>query len=117
MKSLANIVFRCYTICNKFLERININMNRKDLIQKISAKTGLKKADAEAAVKVAIENIGDALKKGDKVQLFDFGTFGIKNRPAREGRNPRTGKTIKIAASKAVYFTPSTSLKTKVNKK
>ena len=87
-------------------------MNKTELIEAIAKETGLKKKDAEAAIG-AIEG---ALAKGEKVQLVGFGTFETKTRAAREGRNPRTGKTIKIAASKYPAFSAGKAFKDSVNK-
>ena len=75
------------------------------LIDAVAAKTGLKKKEAEAAVNETIAAIGEALASGEKVQLTGFGTFEIKDRAERTGRNPHTGEEIKIAASKHVSFT------------
>ena len=89
-------------------------MNKGELIAKI-AETGLTKKDAGIALDAAIAAIGDALAKGDSVQLIGFGTFSVKERAEREGRNPRTGETVKIAASKAPVFKAGKALKEKVN--
>ncbi len=91
-------------------------MNKTELIEAIAKETGLKKKDAEAAVGAFIGAIGGALAKGEKVQLVGFGTFETKTRAAREGRNPRTGKTIKIAASKYPAFSAGKAFKDSVNK-
>ncbi|MBQ8923782.1 MAG: HU family DNA-binding protein, partial [Lachnospiraceae bacterium] len=85
------------------------------LVASISEKTGLKKTEAEKAVKAFTESVTEALKKGDKVQLVGFGTFEVVDRPAREGRNPQTGKTMKIKASKAPKFKAGKALKDSVN--
>ena len=89
-------------------------MNKGELIAKI-AEAGLSKKDAGIALDAAIAAIGDALAKGESVQLVGFGTFSMKERAAREGRNPRTGETVKIAAAKAPAFKPGKALKEKVN--
>lgn len=89
-------------------------MNKGELINAIAA-AGLSKKDAATALDAAINAIGDALKAGDSVSLIGFGTFSVKERAAREGRNPRTGETVKIAASKNVAFKPGKTLKDKVN--
>ena len=91
------------------------NMNKTQLIDVVAAKTDLKKKEAEAAVNATIEAIAEALKAGDKVQLIGFGTFEVKERAAREGRNPKTGETITIAASKHPAFTAGKALKDSVN--
>ena len=90
-------------------------MNKTQLIDVVVAKTGMKKKEAEAAVNASIEAITEALKAGDKVQLIGFGTFEVKERAAREGRNPKTGETIKIAASKHPAFAAGKALKDAVN--
>ena len=90
-------------------------MNKTQLIDVVAAKTDLKKKEAEAAVNATIEAIAEALKAGDKVQLIGFGTFEVKERAAREGRNPKTGETITIAASKHPAFTAGKALKDSVN--
>ena len=86
-------------------------MNKTQFVEAVAAKADLKKKDAEAAVNAAIAVIEDALKAGEKVQLIGFGTFEVKERGAREGRNPRTGETIKIAASKQPVFKAGAALK------
>ena len=91
-------------------------MNKTQLIDVVATKTGMKKKDAEAAVNAVNEAIAEALAAGDKVQIIGFGTYEVKTRAAREGRNPRTGETIKIAASKAPAFTAGKALKDAVNK-
>ena len=90
-------------------------MNKTQLIEVIADKSGLKKKEAEAAVSAVTEAITEALKAGDKVQLIGFGTFEVKERGAREGRNPRTGETIKIAASKHPTFAAGKALKDAIN--
>ena len=90
-------------------------MNKTQLIEVVAAKADLKKKDAEAAVNAVTEAIVEALKAGDKVQLIGFGTFEVKESAARCGRNPRTGETVEIAASKYVAFSAGSSLKDKVN--
>lgn len=90
-------------------------MNKTQLIEAVAAKADLKKKDAEAAVNALTEVIAEALKAGDKVQLVGFGTFEVKERAAREGRNPKTGETIKIDACKKPSFSASKVLKDQVN--
>ena len=89
-------------------------MNKTELIAAVAAKTGLKKKDAEAAVNALTDVIAEALKAGDKVQLVGFGTFEVKERAARDGRNPFTGEAIKIEASKRPVFTAGAALKNQV---
>lgn len=90
-------------------------MNKTQLIDVVATKTGLTKKAAEAAVNAVNEAIAEALAAGDKVQLIGFGTYEVKTRAARDGRNPKTGETIKIAASKAPAFTAGKALKDAVN--
>ena len=90
-------------------------MNKTQLIEAIAAKADIKKKDAEAAVNAVIAVIEDALKAGDKVQLIGFGTFEVKERGARTGRNPKTGEAMTIAASKKPAFAAGKALKDAVN--
>jgi DNA-binding protein HU-beta len=89
-------------------------VNKKDLIEKIAAKAGLKKVEAEKALEAFEEAVVEALKSGDKVTLVGFGTFSVYERKARTGRNPQTGKEIKIPAKKAPKFTPGKLFKDSV---
>ncbi|MBR5005998.1 MAG: HU family DNA-binding protein [Clostridia bacterium] len=92
-------------------------MNKADLVASVAKKTGLTKKDSEAAVKAVLESIEKSLKKGDKVQLIGFGTFEVRERKARTGRNPRKPEeVIKIKKSKAPVFKAGTALKEAVNK-
>lgn len=86
-------------------------MNKAELIQAVAAKSGLAKKDAEAAVAAVVEAITDALKAGDKVALVGFGTFAVKARAARTGKNPQTGEAIEIAACKVPAFAAGKALK------
>ena len=90
-------------------------MNRTQLISAVAEKTGLKKKDAEIAVAAVLDAVEDSLVAGEKVQLFGFGNFSVEERAARQGRNPATGETITIAASKQIKFAPASVLKEKVN--
>ena len=90
-------------------------MNKTQLVDVVALKTGLKKKEAEAAVNAMTDAIAEALKAGDKVQIIGFGTFDVKECAAREGRNPRTGETIKIAASKRPVFSAGSALKNSIN--
>ena len=92
-------------------------MNKSDLIAAIAAKTGETKKDAEATLNAFIDVVTEALVKGDKVQLVGFGTFEVRKRAARKGRNPQTKEEIKIPASKAPVFKAGKALKELVNKK
>ena len=90
-------------------------MNKNELVASFAEKTGLKKTEAEKALKAFTDTVAEQLKKGDKIQLVGFGTFEVAERPAREGRNPRTGATMKIKASKAPKFKAGKALKDSVN--
>ena len=90
-------------------------MNKTELIAAIAEKAGISKKDADAAVAAFVATVTDAMKAGDKVQLIGFGTFEVKDAAAREGRNPKTGETIKIEASKRPVFSASKVLKDAVN--
>ena len=92
-----------------------LKMNKTELIAAVAEKAELSKKDADKAVAAVFAAIEDALKAGDKVQLIGFGTFEVKERAAREGRNPSTGETIKIAASKVPSFKAGAALKKSVN--
>ena len=81
-------------------------MNKVTLIAKIAEKSGLNKKQAEMALAAFVDTITEALKEDDKVQLMGFGTFEVKERSARTGRNPATGATIEIPASKIPAFKP-----------
>ncbi len=89
-------------------------MNRKDMVKLVSEKTGIPRKAAEQAQKAIIEIFSSTLEKGDSISLVGFGSFKVVERAAREGRNPSTGKKMKIPASKAVKFTPSKVLKERV---
>ena len=91
-------------------------MNKTELIAAIAAKADLSKKDAEKAVKAFTDAVAEELAKGGKVQLVGFGNFEVSERPAREGRNPRTGETMTIAASKTPKFKPGKALKDEINK-
>ena len=86
-------------------------MNKADLINAVAEKTGLSKKDSESAVAAVVDVITEALIQGDKVQLVGFGSFEVKKRAARIGRNPKTKEEIKIPASKVPAFKPGKALK------
>ncbi len=91
-------------------------MNKAELIASMAEKCELTKKDTEKALKAFIDSVKESLAKGEKVQLVGFGTFEVKQRAARVGRNPRTKEEIKIPASKAPAFKPGKELKESVNK-
>ncbi|AEF93007.1 histone family protein DNA-binding protein [Desulfotomaculum nigrificans CO-1-SRB] len=86
-------------------------MNKAELISAVAEKTELTKKDAEKAVSAVLDSIQEAMAKGDKIQLVGFGTFESKARKAREGRNPQTGETIQIPATRVPVFKPGKALK------
>jgi DNA-binding protein HU-beta len=90
-------------------------MNKNKLIEALAAKTGSSKGDAARAVKALTEIITEVLQKGDSLSLIGFGTFEVRERGERTGRNPSTGKELKIAASKVPAFKPGAWLKAAVN--
>ena len=90
-------------------------MNKTELVNVVAAATEITKKDVEAVVNATLDAIADALKAGDKVQLIGCGSFEVKESAAREGRNPRTGETITIAASKRPVFSAGSALKNAIN--
>ncbi len=92
-------------------------MNKAELIAKIAEESKLTKKAAETALDAFVTSVEEALKKGEKVQLVGFGTFEVRQRAARKGRNPQTKAEIKIPASKAPVFKAGKALKELVNKK
>ena len=90
-------------------------MNKSDLVDAIADSAGLSKADAGRALDAVVDSITGALKSGQSVSLVGFGTFTVRDRAARTGRNPRTGETIQIAASKNPAFKAGKALKDAVN--
>ena len=91
-------------------------MNKTELIAAVAEKAEISKKDAEKTVKAFTDAVAEELAKGGKVQLVGFGNFEVSERPAREGRNPRTGETMTIAASKTPKFKPGKALKDEINK-
>ena len=92
-------------------------MNKAELIAAVAAQTGETKKCAEATINAFVDTVTKSLKKGDKVQLVGFGSFEVRKRAARKGRNPQTKEEIKIPASKAPVFKAGKALKELVNKK
>lgn len=86
-------------------------MNKSELISVVAEKSGLTKKDTEKVVNAVFESISEALANGDKVQVIGFGTFDVRERKEREGRNPATGAAIKIPASKVPVFKAGKALK------
>ncbi len=91
-----------------------MGMNKAELIEAMAAEAKISKADAKRALDAFVNNTTKALKKGDRVALVGFGTFSVSKRAARKGRNPQTGKEIKIAAKKVVKFKAGADLSKKV---
>jgi len=91
-------------------------MNKTELIEAVAAATKSSKAAAAGAVAATVDAIAGAMSKGDSVQLIGFGTFSVQERKARTGRNPQTGKEMKIAAKKVVRFKPGAALSAAANK-
>ncbi len=91
-------------------------MNKTELTAALAANAGLSKKDAEKALNAFVDVVAETLSKGEKVQVVGFGSFEVKERPARTARNPRTGEEIKIEASKAPVFKAGKALKDTVNK-
>ena len=90
-------------------------MNKTELITAIAESDDISKKDSEKALKAFVDVVTEELKKGEKVQLVGFGTFEVSERAAREGRNPQTGKTMKIEACKAPKFKAGKALKDAIN--
>lgn len=88
-------------------------MNKSELIDAMASKTGMTKADAGRALEAFTSTVEDVVSKGDTLTLVGFGTFGVKERNERTGRNPRTGEPLTIAAKKLPYFKPGAGLKEK----
>jgi DNA-binding protein HU-beta len=90
-------------------------MNQADLIESVVVASGVKKADADKVVRAVFDAVSQALARGEEVRLAGFGIFEVAERAEREGRNPRTGEMVKIAASKAPKFKPAKQLKDALN--
>ena len=92
-------------------------MNKTELVEAMAAETNLSKKDVEKVLKSFVDVVSNEMKKGGKVQLVGFGTFEVSERAAREGRNPQTGETMEIRASRAPKFKAGKALKDIVNEK
>lgn len=90
-------------------------MTKADLIEGLSNKLGLAKGEAEKAVNIVLDDIINALKQGERVNISGFGTFSVSTRQARAGRNPKTGESIEISASRSAKFKPGKQLKDSLN--
>jgi DNA-binding protein HU-beta len=93
-----------------------ISLNKTELVASVAEKAGMTKKDAEKAINAVFSSIEEALSQNDKVQIIGFGTFEVKTREERKGRNPQTGKEITIPASKSPVFKAGKGLKDIVNK-
>ncbi|MDA8194396.1 MAG: HU family DNA-binding protein [Thermaerobacter sp.] len=91
-------------------------MNKSDLVTEVAERAGMTKKDAERAVNAVVETIEGALTKGDRVSLVGFGTFEVRERAARTGRNPRTGEALEISGSRIPAFKAGKSLKDSISK-
>ncbi len=89
-------------------------MNKADLIEKVASQTGLAKRTSGKTIDAIVSAISDCLTRGEKVTLVGFGTFGVRQRKARTGRNPQPGATIQIPAKRVPKFVPGKNLKNKV---
>ncbi len=98
-----------------FLYKGGVDVNKNDLVASVASAAGLSKSDSSRAVDSVFDIISDSLKGGEEVRLVGFGTFSVANRAASKGRNPRTGETINIPASKQPKFKAGKGLKESVN--
>lgn len=98
------------------MEKEILSMNKLELVSAIAEQANLTKKDAEAALKAFVDSVEGSLKKGEKVQLVGFGTFEVRERAARVGRNPQTGAEMKIDAAKVPTFKAGKALKELINK-
>ena len=89
-------------------------MNKAELVEEVSGEVGLTKRETQKVIDTMIETIADTLSKGAKVTLVGFGTFGVRQRKARTGRNPQTGAALQIPAKKVAKFLPGKTLKEKI---
>ena len=86
-------------------------MNKNELAESVAAEAGISKSDASKALDATFSRIGKALKDGEEVRLKDFGTFSVQHRPARAGRNPKTGEALTVEAQNVPKFKPAKGLK------
>ena len=91
-------------------------MTKSEVVEAMAAKSGLTKADSSRALEAFMDVVGETLKKGDKITLTGFGSYSVSRREAREGRNPKTGLPVKIAARNSVSFKAGSKLKEIINK-
>ena len=91
-------------------------MTKADLVEKVANEAEMTKKDAEQLVEIIFDSIIDSLNKGEKIELRGFGSFRVRQRNARQGRNPKTGDSVKIPAKRVAYFKPGKELKEIINK-
>ena len=113
---MTTIVRYGIVVVEYYFAKEDIIMNKTELVEAMASKSELTKKDAEKALKALTDTVAEQLAKGDKIALVGFGTFDVVEKAAREGRNPSTGKKIKIAACKAPKFKAGKALKDAVNK-
>lgn len=91
-------------------------MTKADLVEQVAKEADMTKKDAEQLVEIIFDSITSALNKGDKIELRGFGSFRVRQREARKGRNPKTGTAVNIPAKRVAYFKPGKELKEVINK-
>ncbi len=91
-------------------------MTKADLVERVASEAEMTKKDAEQLVEIIFESIVDSLNKGEKIELRGFGSFRVRERNERQGRNPKTGEAVKIPAKRVAYFKPGKELKDIINK-
>lgn len=91
-------------------------MTKADLVERVAAESKMTKKDAEQLVEIIFDSIIESLNKGEKIELRGFGSFRVRERNARQGRNPKTGESVKIPAKRVAYFKPGKELKDIINK-
>jgi DNA-binding protein HU-beta len=101
--------------CTHFPNIMEVAVNKSELVEAVAGAAGIERRQADAAVDAVLDTLVSEVRSGNKVSLFGFGTFQSKDRPARTARNPQTGAAVKVAASKAVKFTPAQAFKTALN--
>jgi integration host factor subunit beta len=90
-------------------------MTKAELVEEVANSSDLTKKDAEVIVQTVLDSIVESLKTGQKIELRGFGSFRVRNRSSRQGRNPKTGSTVKVPAKKVPYFKPGKELKELIN--
>lgn len=90
-------------------------MTKAELVEEVAKSSNLSKKDAEVVVQTVLDSIVESLKRGEKIELRGFGSFRIRNRLARQGRNPKTGETVRVPAKRVPYFKPGKELRELIN--